>query len=335
MSDPSVAELLAQAARGPASPLRRQLASGVRRALGASASELAEYGAPAGDVGLFGPDSVVWRVHADLPAMLIGGLSALMYQTLHPLAMAGVAAHSSFREDPYGRLQRTARFVAGTTFGATPFAERLLAQVREVHERVRGVAPDGRRYSASDPALLTFVHTTEVWSFLSSYQRYAPRPLARVERDRYLAEVALIGEGLGASGVPHDVAATRRYFAEREAELALTPAAAETVRFLRRPVAQSPLELIGHEVLLAAAIDLLPGDVRRRLGFSTARTLSGPGVFLAAEALSRSMRWAVGPSAVAAIARARIAAVPSPGQRSVLWSANPDRRRGERTTDGA
>ncbi|HVB04648.1 MAG TPA: oxygenase MpaB family protein [Acidimicrobiales bacterium] len=316
MSDP-VAEALAALADPITAPLRRHLSAAVRRALGASPGELDEYREPAGDAGLFGPDSIAWRVHADLPAMLIGGLSALLHQTLHPLAMAGVAAHSRFREDPYGRLQRTARFIAGTTFGATPFAERLVGEVRAVHERVRGTAPDGRRYSAGDPALLTFVHSTEVWAFLRSYQRHSPRPLVRAEKDRYLAEVAVIGERLGAERVPRDVAAVRDYFRAVAPELAFAAEAEETVRFLLHPRAATVGEAAGYRVLLAAAVALLPPEARRQLRFSPLRGLLTPASTVAANVVAHSLRWSVGPSAVAAIARARVAA-PASHQHSVL-----------------
>jgi uncharacterized protein (DUF2236 family) len=124
---------------------------------------------PAGDPGLFGPASACWEVHGDFSSMLIGGMSALLLQMLDPLALAGVLGHSNFREDMLGRLRRTAQFVAGTTFGSTADAERLIARVREVHLAVTGVSTDGRPYSASDPELLTWVHVVEVHSFQRAF----------------------------------------------------------------------------------------------------------------------------------------------------------------------
>jgi len=116
-------------------------------------------------------------VHSDLPSMLIGGISALLLQTLHPLAMAGVAEHSNYQADPLGRLRRTADFVGTTTFGTVREAEKAVQQVRRVHRRVTGVAPDGRPYSADDPELVTFIHAAEVSSFLESARRFGPRDL--------------------------------------------------------------------------------------------------------------------------------------------------------------
>ena len=109
--------------------------------------------------------------------MFVGGIRALLVQSLHPLAMAGVAAHSGYKGDPWGRLQRTSTFLATTTFGTVEHAEELIERVRAIHERVRGTAPDGRPYAASDPHLLRWVHITEVDSFLAAYQRFGAEPL--------------------------------------------------------------------------------------------------------------------------------------------------------------
>ena len=109
---------------------------------------------PPGDPGLFGPQSVIWQVHNDFTSMLCGGVSALLMQMLHPLALAGVWDHSNFREDMLGRLRRTSQFVSVTTFGPTAEAERLIAKVKAIHLQVNGVSSDGRPYAASDPELL-------------------------------------------------------------------------------------------------------------------------------------------------------------------------------------
>ncbi|MEN0107769.1 MAG: oxygenase MpaB family protein, partial [Pseudomonas sp.] len=119
---------------------------------------------PPGDPGLFGPDAVCWRVHGDFTSMMIGGISALLLQALHPLALAGVWDHSNFREDLLGRLRRTGQFISGTTYGNTRDANWLIDKVRSIHLQITGTAKDGRPYAASDPALLTWVHVAEVGS---------------------------------------------------------------------------------------------------------------------------------------------------------------------------
>ena len=128
-----------------------------------------------GDAGIFGPDSVAWRLHAD-PVMLVGGLRALLVQALEPRAMAAVDQHSKFREDPWGRLERTTNFVLATTYGDTATAEAAAARVRKVHARIHGVDPvTGLPYAANDPDLLLWIHAVEVESFLLAYRTYAGR----------------------------------------------------------------------------------------------------------------------------------------------------------------
>ncbi|KJS26334.1 MAG: histidine kinase, partial [Pseudomonas sp. BRH_c35] len=161
-----------------------------------------DYENPPGDPGLFGPESVCWRVHGDFTSMMVGGISALLLQALHPLALSGVWDHSNFREDLLGRLRRTGQFISATTFGSHADADRLIERVKRIHAGVSGTAPDGRPYAASDPDLLTWVHVAEVSSFLKSHLRYLNPDLPAAEQDRYYAEVALIAERLGAGDVP-------------------------------------------------------------------------------------------------------------------------------------
>ena len=291
----------------PVAQLRDLLGAAIRHALGSAKGELGVYASPDGDAGLFGPDSIAWVVHADLPVMLVGGFSALMLQTLHPLAMAGVADHSRFREDPLGRLHRTARFVAGTTFGPMPFVERLIAEVRAVHDRVHGTAPDGRPYSAHDPDLLRFVHVTEVSSFLRSYQRYSTRPLLRGEKDRYLAEIAEVARRLGATDVPQSTTEVRDYLRDIRPSLCATPAALEAVRFLRRPLGGPLIERGAQRLVTEAAIDLLPGFARRMLGFHEVPVLTPALARPATTSFALALRWATSPSPVVEISRARVA----------------------------
>src|SRR5690242_1796906 len=133
----------------------------------------------------FAEDRPIRRVHADA-SMYVGGLRALLLQSLHPLAMAGVAEHSDYRGDPWGRLQRTSTFLAVTTFGAAPDAQRAVDKVRGIHQRVHGIAPDGRPYRATDPHLLEWVHVAEVDSFLLAHRLYGAHPLDQGGRDGYV-----------------------------------------------------------------------------------------------------------------------------------------------------
>ncbi|MGF1598608.1 MAG: oxygenase MpaB family protein [Acidimicrobiales bacterium] len=247
--------------------------------------------ARADDPGLFGPSSVAWRVHGDA-AMLIGGLRALLFQTLHPLAMAGVAEHSDYRRDPWGRLHRTGRFIGGTTFGTTATAESIIATVRAVHDRVVGTAPDGRPYAANDPHLLLWVHATEVDSFLAAYDRYGQGQLTDAERDRYVAEMAEIARrlGVGAAEVPTTVAELRATLDAFRAECSHGPQVREAVRFLLTPPV--PLALRGvYGLITAAALGLLPRWARLQLRLPLPPLADPLGIRLPATVLTRSIGW--------------------------------------------
>lgn len=288
-----------------AADVRRTLGDSVRSMVSGEGDLEEVFATHQGDPGLFGPDSVTWRVHGDL-SMFVGGIRALFLQTVHPLAMAGVAEHSDYRVDPLGRLHRTAAFVGTTTYAATPVAEQAIAVVRAVHNHVRGTAPDGRPYSANDPDLLTWVHATEVDSFLRAYQRYGSEPLSDTDADRYLDEVAVTAIGLGAEWVPRSRAEMREYFRRVRPELHAGRQARDTARWLCFP----PLPLAGrapYAVLCGAAIGMLPGRVRRSLWLPAPPGADAVVVAPATRALLSGLGWVLGAeSPVLEMARARV-----------------------------
>src|SRR5215472_9639385 len=149
----------------------------------------------------FAEDRPIRRVHGDT-SMFIGGIRALLLQSLHPLAMAAVAGHSGYRGDPWGRLQRTSYFLAVTTFGRASDARQAIGRVRAIHEGITGTAPDGRPYAASDPHLLTWVHIAEADSFLRAHARFGAHRLDQAGRDGYVADMARIGAELGVPDPP-------------------------------------------------------------------------------------------------------------------------------------
>jgi uncharacterized protein (DUF2236 family) len=249
-----------------------------------------------GDLGLFGPGSATWQVHGD-PAMIVGGVRALMLQTLHPLAMAGVADHSDYRHDPLGRLHRTAGFIGMTTFGTTATAELAIEQVKAIHTTVSGIAPDGRRYAAGDPDLLTWVHVALVDSILAGYRRYGSRRLTAIDVDRYLDEYSIVAERLGARDVPKTGAALQQWLRDIRPELRAGRQAGETVRFLLNP----PLPFVirpPYALVAAAAVGLLPGWARRMVGLPTVPVVDRVAVRPAMGAMLRTAGWVLGPPPV-------------------------------------
>ena len=267
------------------------------------------YDAPPGDPGLFGPDSVTWRVHAD-PSLIVGGLSALMLQSLHPLAMAGVADHSDYRERPLARLSRTSSFVAATTYGSTQVAESVIAIVRAVHTRVTGTAPDGRPYSAADPELLRWVHVAEMGSFLRAHRRYHPAPVRGADIDRYFAETAVVAERLGATDVPRSRAEVRAYLRSVRPQLVAGDQAREAMGFLLRPIGSDPVTRAAGQLFVLAAVGLLPEWARRLHAVGHPRPVGLP-VRSAVWGLLNTLRMVGGPPPFVAEARRRVAARPA------------------------
>ena len=206
----------------------------------------------------FEPESPITRVHGDA-SMFVGGIRAVLLQTLHPAAMTAVAEHSGYRGDLWGRLARTSTFLATTTFGAEVDAQRAVDVVRAVHERVRGTLPDGTTYAASDPHLLAWVHAAEVDSFLRAHQAYGRRPLDAAGRDRYLAQAAVVARKLGVVDPPETETALAETLEAFRAELRSTPHAREAVDYVLHHPPLSPLARPGYATLARGRGRAAPG----------------------------------------------------------------------------
>ncbi|MGW1343600.1 oxygenase MpaB family protein [Kribbella sp. NPDC002412] len=240
----------------------------------------------------FEPDRPIRRVHGDA-AMFAGGLRALLLQSLHPLAMAAVSAHSGYRGDPWGRLRRTSYFLAITTYGAIPDAEEAIARVQGVHERVRGTSPDGVKYRASDPHLLKWVHVAEVDSFLAAHQTYGAQPLDAAEQDLYVEDAALVARKLGVIDPPTTVAELRDVLDAYRPELRGTTEARQAARFM---LIHPPVPMVArpaYGVLTAAAVGLLPWWTRWPLRLPYLPLAEATVVRAAGEGLTRTIRWAL------------------------------------------
>ncbi len=270
-------------------PLRNAIAGQVRSMMGTTkATPLPPR--PPGDDGLFGPGSVGWKVHGDFPAMMIGGVAALLMQMLHPAALAGVWDHSNFRRDMQGRLRRTAQFIAGTTFGSTEYAHGLIDRVRRIHDRVDGTLPDGTPYYANDPAVLTWVHATGARCFLDAYIRYREPFMGRAEQDRYFAEAAVVARALGADDVPVTRAGIDAYIEATRPRLVSDARTREVTRILLSHPAPNPFVAPVSKVMMDAGLDLLPGWAARMQGVGVP-VLRRPLVRAGSGGLATLLRW--------------------------------------------
>ena len=247
----------------------------------------------------FDPASPIGRVHGDA-SMFVGGIRALLLQSLHPAAMRAVSEHSGYRGDMWGRLARTSRFLAVTTFGTADDAQRAVDAVRAIHDRVTGTLPDGSSYAASDPHLLLWVHVAEVDSFLRAHRAYGAEPLDAAGRDTYVAQTAEVARRLGVVDPPTTERELAEVLARFRPELRGTPEAREAVgSVLLRP----PLPWVArpaYGVLAAAAVGLMPAWTRVPLRLPWLPVAEQTVVRVLGGAAVGTIRWAMSPPAVAA-----------------------------------
>lgn len=275
------------------------------------------------DWGLFGPQSVSWRVHSSA-VLLVGGLRALLIQSLNPLAMAGIAEHSDYLARPLSRLQRTAEYVATVVYGDTASAERAAGMVRRLHSRVSGIDPiTARAYSAEDYETMLWVHCVEIHSFMAAYRAYGGG-LTEDEQDAYLAEQVRAAEliGIPAEIVPASRRDYRVYFEVMRDRLCVSEASRDAIELVVDP----PLtrELLPHQLTLrmmaTAAVAITPRWMRRMAGVERARPIyaaaaagtRASGIAMRAPLLNRTGGGLVGRRTVA-LPRAALAAAATAG----------------------
>jgi len=254
--------------------------------------ELGEKPVARSDNALFPAGSIIWRVHGDVTTMMIGGVSALLLQMLHPAVLAGVWDHSNFRTDMVGRLRRTARFIGVTTFGDRKHALESIARVRKLHDHVAGTLLDGTDYEANDPRLLAWVHVTEAWSFLNAWQRYGDCRLSVSEEDEYFREFATLALALGAKRVPTTRADTAGALESGRHALCVDDRTREVARRVIGHMPDNPLAVPLQRVTMRAAIDLLPAWARRMHRLAASPPPMSQLVKTGALGLATTLRWA-------------------------------------------
>lgn len=272
----------------PAALLRRGLVRQVRAVF--NDPTRAEVPVAPSDDAYFARNTPIRMVHADVVSMMVGGMSALLLQMLHPHALQGVLDHSSFRADLHGRLRRTARFIAVTTYGERTAADAAIAKVNAIHAHVTGTLPDGMPYSAQDPRTLAWVHVTEATSFLDAYLRYVRPQMPAAEQDQYFAQIAQVGRRLGADPVPENRAEAAAILAEMRADLAAGHEARDAARLIVSSRPQGALAAV-QPALATAAVDMLPPYARTMLALERPGLAALPARF-ATQTLGNTLRWA-------------------------------------------
>ncbi len=245
---------------------------------------------PTSDEALFPKDSPIRMVHADIVAMMVGGVRGLLLQMLHPHALQGVLDHSNFRTDMHGRLRRTARFIAVTTFGHRDDAMAAVGRVNRIHAKVGGTLPDGTAYSATDPRTLAWVHVAEATSFLAAYLRHVRPDMPGSEQDEYYRQFAVIARALGADPVPIDRREAEAIFRDLRSDLTASPAAREIAQLVltQKPPGSPPAV---QALLGAEAVALLPPFARSMLALERPGLAAIP-ARAATWGMGKTLRWA-------------------------------------------
>ena len=241
----------------------------------------------------FAAQDPIQRVHGDA-SMYVGGLRALLLQSLHPLAMAAVAQHSDYRNDPWGRLARTSTFIAETTYARVEDAERAIAVVCAVHRHVTGTTAEGRPYRADDPHLITWVHVAEIDSFLTAHQVFGTRPLDAAESDAYVAQAAGVARKLGGTDVPTTAAELAAAIERYRPELESTPEALEAAEFLLHRPPVTGVARAGYGLIGRAAVATLPRWAREPLRLPDRPLRDATAGRVAGHLATRSLRWVLG-----------------------------------------
>lgn len=272
----------------PAEMLRRALVRQVPATFNDRAK--GEKPVPASDQALFTPGSVIRQVHGDVTSMMVGGIAALLTQMLHPKALAGVWDHSDVQSDMIGRLRRTARFIAVTTYGHRDQALAAIERVNQIHGQVGGTLPDGTEYRADDPRLLAWVHVAGAINFLDGWRRYGEPRMSRHDQDRYFAESGETALLLKADPVPRTRHEAEKLVAEFRSELLSDTRTRAFRDLVLSAPAPSPREAPVQALLNNAAIDLLPEFARTMHGLR--RPLLQPVLRGATFSVASTLRWA-------------------------------------------
>jgi uncharacterized protein (DUF2236 family) len=278
------------------------------RAITGSKASLDDFATPLGDVGLFGTESVAWRVHAHFTAMMVGGLSSLIVQSLHPRALAAVWDHSDFRHKLKARLGRTAYFVAATTYGSQAMAMKAIDRVNTIHANIRGTDLQGKPYVANEPELIRWVHLVEVASFLAAFQHLSRRPLSVQECDRYISEMTQVGHLLGAVDLPVTFEATQAELRGFAPALSFDARAQEILQVIQAYPADV-LDKPWMVLILKCALDVMPPWVLALMGKSPACEIQKQATRLAVQLSAEPVQWMLDEQGVSAIARQRVQGV--------------------------
>jgi uncharacterized protein (DUF2236 family) len=301
--------ILQQSFRAAVRMLTRPLQRRVADLLYPVGTQPSDYLVPRGEPALVGADSVSWRVFSNPVAMTVGGVTAVLLELAQPSVRTGVWNHTTFRERPLQRLQRTGYAAMMTVFGARSRTEVMIRRINEGHARIAGQTPDGTPYRASDVDLLTWVQATAAFGFLHAYGRCV-RELSAAERDRFYAEGAPSAHLYGVASPPGSELEFESLLERMRPQLEPSDIVLEFLAIMQRvPLLPAPLRGL-QRLLIRVAVQTLPTQEKRLLGLDGAAWGVKPWQWTLVRALGRAADHLTLPTLPAMLARQRLAAAP-------------------------
>lgn len=285
-------------------PLRSRLDRAALAFLAGEGVPSIDFSSPAGESALVSPDAVSWRVFKNPVALFIGGVAAVILELAEPRVRSGVWEHTTFRSDPVARLRRTGLAAMVTVYAARSVAEKMIARVRRLHDRIEGETPDGEAYRANDPDLLRWVQATAAFGFLEAYCTYVA-PVSDADRERYFLEGGAAARLYGVESPPKSDTEWRDLYDSMKPRFQRSPVIFEFLDIMRRAPALPDALRLAQGMLIRAAVEITPADARTALGLDASFGLGGFEKAVVREMGVRADRWAL-PSAPAAQACVRM-----------------------------
>ena len=247
--------------------LQRYLNGTIDAFLSSQPGRRSDFARPLREEALVPPHSVSWRILKNPIALFVGGTAAVILELAEPAVRAGVWEHTSFRKDPLRRLRRTGLAAMISVYGARSVAEPMIARVVQMHSSIKGTTAAGIHYSASDPRLLTWVHATASFGFVEAYSRYVGA-LSTQDLDAYYREGVAVSRMYGAADAPRSSAEMQALMAATRPCLVPSPIIFEFLQIMRETPSLPRLLRWMQPMLLRAAVELIPGELRESLGLT-------------------------------------------------------------------
>jgi uncharacterized protein (DUF2236 family) len=238
-----------------------------------------DFAKPPGAAAFCDPTSISWRVFKNPIALSVGGVAAVLLEFADARIRSGVWEHSTFKQDPIGRVERTGMAAMIGVYGPKDAARRVIQGVTNMHARVQGKTPGGESYKALDVELLDWVSATASWSFLTAYDRFVAE-LSETDKSRYYAEGAPVARLYGVQAPLRSDADFETLMERLLPRFEPHPIVTEFLSIMETSPGPLGLPRMLRRALVRASVSILPVRVRERLQLGPEYDLSAPATLM-------------------------------------------------------